>query len=137
MREPDAYLGPSRSYESGVTGGEIGKRLDMTLRRLRRDTQLLRDLGYPVKGQPGKGEDYSFDPDETVPSLDGNSIAAAVNQLNAASRSPAGVLEASKRHGTRLTALMPRDHQTVSPRGTSWTTDTDGGDHGIPGPRTA
>jgi hypothetical protein len=123
--------------EPGVTGGEIAKRLKITLRTLRRDTQLLRDLGYPVIARPGKGGGYSFDPDETVPWLDCNSIAAALSQLNAARRSPAGLPENSKPDGTLRTSPMPRDQHAVSPRGTSRTTDTDGGDHGIPGPRTA
>src|SRR6266851_242765 len=55
--------------------GHLAKRLEITLRTLRRDTRLLRDLGYPVIAWAGKGGGYSFDPDETVPSLDGNSIA--------------------------------------------------------------
>ncbi len=123
--------------EPGVTGGELAKRLEITLRTLRRDTRLLRDLGYPVIARPGKGGGYSFDPDDTVPSLDGNSIAAAVSQLNAARRSPPGLSESSKRHKARRLSRMPSDHPIVSPGGVSPTSDTNGGDHGIPSPRTA
>jgi predicted DNA-binding transcriptional regulator YafY len=125
--------------EPGVTGGAIAKRLKITIRTLRRDMQLLRDLGYPVKARTGKGGGYAFDPDETVPSLDANSIAAAVSQLNAARHSLVGLPEdlgAARRPPYRRTSPMPRHHQIVSQQCTSGA-DTDGGDHGVPGPRTA
>jgi hypothetical protein len=121
--------------EPGVTGGELAKRLEITLRTLRRDARLLRDLGYPVTARTGRGGGYLFDPVETVPLLDRNSIAAAVSQRNAARRSPHGLPESSKRHNARRLSRKPC-HPIVSSRGSTPTTDTDGGDHGTPGPRT-
>jgi predicted DNA-binding transcriptional regulator YafY len=67
------------------TGAELAESLQITLRTVRRDIQLLREIGYPVVSRSGKaGGGYRLDGQKTMPTLDRTAIAKAVRQLAAA-----------------------------------------------------
>ena len=51
------------------TAAELARRLGVSRRTLRRDTERLRRLGYAVEARPGPGSTYRLTPGVTVPPL--------------------------------------------------------------------
>src|SRR4051812_28125321 len=51
------------------TGEELGERLGVTTRSVRRDVERLRDLGYPVHASKGHGGGYQLGAGAALPPL--------------------------------------------------------------------
>lgn len=62
-------------------GAELARRLDTSMRTLRRDVDRLRELGYPVEARPGPGGHYRLVAGTAMPPLlldDDEAVAVAV-----------------------------------------------------------
>src|SRR4051794_14789223 len=80
------------------TGVELGQRLEVTERTVRRDIARLRELGYPVDAAPGVAGGYQLGPGAGLPPLlltDDEAVAVAVGLRAAASAGPVGYEEAA------------------------------------------
>ncbi|KFZ77638.1 transcriptional regulator [Amycolatopsis sp. MJM2582] len=87
------------------TGPELGERLGVTPRTIRRDVERLRALGYPVQASNGVGGGYQLGPGHDMPPLlldDEEAIATAVSLL-----AGAGSGEAALRALTKLDRVLP------------------------------
>jgi len=87
------------------TGPELGARLGVTPRTIRRDVERLRALGYPVQADNGVGGGYQLGPGHDMPPLlldDEEAIATAVSLL-----AGAGSGEATLRALTKLDRVLP------------------------------
>ncbi|WP_409496766.1 helix-turn-helix transcriptional regulator [Amycolatopsis sp. cmx-11-12] len=87
------------------TGPELGERLGVTPRTIRRDIERLRALGYPVQASNGVGGGYQLGPGHDMPPLlfdDEEAIATAVSLL-----AGAGNGEAALRALTKLDRVLP------------------------------
>ena len=92
------------------TGPELADRLGVTTRRIRRDVQRLRDLGYPVNATQGSGGGYQLGAGTALPPLlldDEEAIATAVSLRLAAGGTVAGASEAALRTLAKLDTVMP------------------------------
>ena len=89
------------------TAEELGRRLEVTTRTIRRDIARLRDLGYPVEAVAGPGGGYRLGAGGKLPPLlldDDEAIAVAVG-LRVSTTSAVGGLEDSS-----LSALAKLEH---------------------------
>ncbi|MFK0243886.1 helix-turn-helix transcriptional regulator [Amycolatopsis azurea] len=87
------------------TGPELGARLGVTPRTIRRDVERLRALGYPVQASNGVGGGYQLGPGHDMPPLlldDEEAIATAVSLLAGAANG-----EAALRALTKLDRVLP------------------------------
>ncbi len=92
------------------TGAELAARLESTPRTLRRDTQKLRTLGYPVYSRPGIAGGYHLGAGAALPPLlldDDEAVAVALGLRTAASHAITGVAEASTRALAKLERVLP------------------------------
>jgi predicted DNA-binding transcriptional regulator YafY len=91
------------------TGGELGRRLDVDVRTVRRDIQKLRDLGYPVRATAGVAG-YRLGAGSKLPPLlldDDEAVAVAVGLRTAASGTVTGIEETSLRALAKLEQVLP------------------------------
>jgi biotin operon repressor BirA-like protein len=92
------------------SGEELARRLDVSVRTLRRDVERLRDLGYPVEAQRGVDGGYALAPGAALPPLvldDDEAVALALG-LQAAAGSPVeGMAETSVRALAKVVQVMP------------------------------
>ena len=91
-------------------GEELARRLDVSVRTLRRDVERLRELGYPVEAQRGVDGGYALAPGAALPPLvldDDEAVALALG-LQAAAGSPVeGMAETSVRALAKVVQVMP------------------------------
>ncbi|MFC4018743.1 helix-turn-helix transcriptional regulator [Micromonospora sp. GCM10011542] len=91
------------------TGAELGQRLDVDVRTVRRDIQKLRDLGYPVHATPGAAG-YRLGAGTKLPPLlldDDEAVAIAIGLRTAASGTVTGIEETSLRALAKLERVLP------------------------------
>lgn len=92
------------------TGPELGQRLGVTTRSIRRDVERLRALGYPVNAAQGVGGGYQLGAGKALPPLlldDDEAIATAVSLRLAAGGTVTGVSEAAVRTLAKLDQVLP------------------------------
>ncbi|MCB9564763.1 MAG: YafY family transcriptional regulator [Kofleriaceae bacterium] len=92
-------------------GQELGERLEVDVRTVRRDVDKLRDLGYPIEASSGLGGGYQLGAGSTMPPvlLDDDEAVAVAVALRAAAGSVAG-LEAT------AIGLLAKLDQILPPR---------------------
>ncbi|ROR91093.1 helix-turn-helix transcriptional regulator [Nocardioides aurantiacus] len=93
----------------GWTGSELARRLDVSVRTLRRDIETLRALGYPVAAMKGPEGGYRLAPGTKLPPLqfdDEQAIALAV-ALQTAPATVSGHTDAAARALTTVKQVMP------------------------------
>ncbi|GAA4478920.1 YafY family protein [Rhodococcus olei] len=115
-------------------GGELAERLEVSVRTLRRDVDRLRELGYPVRAQPGVDGGYQLAPGAALPPLvldDEEAVALAAGLLTAAQNPIAGTAESSVRALAKVVAVMPK---RLRRRVEALRATTDAGTWGGPGP---
>ncbi|MFG3690628.1 helix-turn-helix transcriptional regulator [Micromonospora sp. NPDC047740] len=118
------------------TGAELGQRLEVDVRTVRRDIQKLRDLGYPVHATPGAAG-YRLGAGTKLPPLlldDEEAVAVAIGLRTAASGTVTGIEETSLRALAKLEQVLPSrirhrvnllHSATVTVRATGPTVDPD------------
>jgi predicted DNA-binding transcriptional regulator YafY len=92
-------------------GAELARRLDVSVRTLRRDVDRLRELGYPVDAERGVDGGYHMAPGAAMPPLvldDEEAVALAVGLLAAVQSPIAGSAEASARALGKVVNVLPR-----------------------------
>jgi predicted DNA-binding transcriptional regulator YafY len=92
------------------TGAELGARLEITSRTLRRDVDRLRSLGYPVHSTSGVAGGYRFGAGTELPPLvldDEEALAVALGLRTAAAGSVSGLEEIALRALTKLEQVLP------------------------------
>ena len=92
------------------TGAELGARLEITSRTLRRDVDRLRSLGYPVQSTSGVAGGYRFGAGTELPPLvldDEEALAVALGLGTAAAGSVSGLEEVALRALTKLDQVLP------------------------------
>src|SRR6185312_5687486 len=91
-------------------GEELARRLDVSVRTLRRDVDRLRELGYPVEAQRGVDGGYALAPGAALPPLvldDDEAVALALGLQAAAASAVAGMAETSVRALAKVVQVMP------------------------------
>jgi predicted DNA-binding transcriptional regulator YafY len=91
------------------SGAELGERLEVDVRTVRRDIDRLRSLGYPVSASSGLGGGYQLAAGSSMPPLlldDEETVAVAV-ALRAAASSVARLEETAIRALVKLEQLLP------------------------------
>lgn len=91
------------------TGAELGQRLEVDVRTVRRDIQKLRNLGYPVHATPGAAG-YRLGAGMKLPPLlldDEEAVAVAIGLRTAASGTVTGIEETSLRALAKLEQVLP------------------------------
>lgn len=91
-------------------GPELARRLDVTVRTLRRDMARLRDLGYPVRATPGVAGGYRLGAGSTLPPLlldDDEAVAIVLSLRTATSHTVTGIAETSLRVLSKLERVLP------------------------------
>ncbi|WUI03239.1 YafY family transcriptional regulator [Spirillospora sp. NBC_00431] len=91
-------------------GPELGERLGVSVRTVRRDVDRLRDLGYPVHATPGAAGGYGLEAGAAMPPLlldDEEAVAIAVGLRAAAGGAVEGMGEASVRALAKLEQVLP------------------------------
>lgn len=92
------------------TGTELGARLGVTPRSIRRDVERLRELGYPVRASRGVGGGYQLGAGRALPPLlldDEEAVAVAVCLRLAAGGTVEGLGEAALRTLAKLDQVLP------------------------------
>jgi len=92
------------------TGNELADRLDVTCRKIWRDVDRLRALGYPVESLTGPAGGYRLRAGTAMPPLlldDDEAIAIAVGLRTAARASVTGIEETSVRALVKLEQVLP------------------------------
>jgi predicted DNA-binding transcriptional regulator YafY len=92
------------------TGAELGERLEVDVRTVRRDVDKLRSLGYPIESARGVAGGYRLGAGGELPPLlldDAEAVAVAVGLRTAASGSVSGIEEPSVRALAKLEQLLP------------------------------
>jgi biotin operon repressor len=92
------------------TGPELADRLGVTPRKVRRDVERLRTLGYPVHASQGVGGGYQLGPGQDLPPLlldDEEAIATAVSLLAGAGGAVAVAGDAALRALSKLDRVLP------------------------------
>jgi predicted DNA-binding transcriptional regulator YafY len=92
------------------TGGELGERLGVTDRTIRRDVERLRELGFPVEAAPGATGGYQLGRGGKLPPLvlgEDEAVAVALGLRSAIDGSVTGLEEASLTVLSRLEQLLP------------------------------
>ncbi len=91
-------------------GAELAERLDVTPRTLRRDVDRLRELGYPVEGQPGVAGGYALGAGAHLPPLalaDDEALAVALALRTATNAHSASIGEPALRALAKLERVFP------------------------------
>jgi len=91
-------------------GEDLARRLEVSIRTLRRDVDRLRELGYPVQASRGVDGGYQLAPGAALPPLvldDEEAVALAVGLQAAAQGSIAGIAESSIRALAKVVQVMP------------------------------
>jgi predicted DNA-binding transcriptional regulator YafY len=91
-------------------GEELGERLAVSTRTIRRDVERLRELGYPVESLTGPAGGYRLRAGTAMPPLlldDEEAIAIAVGLRAAAGASVSGIEETSVRALVKLEQVLP------------------------------
>lgn len=92
------------------SGDELARRLEVSVRTLRRDVERLRELGYPVEAQRGVDGGYALAPGAALPPLvldDDEAVALALGLQAAASSPVEGMAETSVRALAKVVQVMP------------------------------
>ncbi|WP_055589159.1 helix-turn-helix transcriptional regulator [Peterkaempfera griseoplana] len=92
------------------TGPELGRRLEVTARTVRRDVDRLRELGYPVHATPGAAGGYRLGAGAALPPLlldDEEAVAVAVGLRMAAGGAVAGTATSSVQALAKLGQVLP------------------------------
>jgi predicted DNA-binding transcriptional regulator YafY len=92
------------------TGAELGQRLEVTARTLRRDVDRLRSLGYPVHSTSGVAGGYRLGAGADLPPLlldDEEALAVSLGLQTAAAGDVTGMQEVALRALTKLDQVMP------------------------------
>jgi predicted DNA-binding transcriptional regulator YafY len=93
-----------------ATGREIGDRLRVDLRTVRRYVALLQGLGIPIEGQRGVGGGYRIRPGYRLPPLmlgDDEAVAVVLGLLAARESGPGGASEAVDGALAKLNRVLP------------------------------
>lgn len=91
-------------------GEQLGERVGVTTRTVRRDIERLRDLGYRIDAVPGPTGGYSLGSGAGLPPLlfdEDSAVAVAVGLRTATSGTIAGMDEATARASAALEQVMP------------------------------
>jgi predicted DNA-binding transcriptional regulator YafY len=91
-------------------GSELARRLEVSLRTVRRDVDRLRDLGYPVEATMGAAGGYRLVAGTAMPPLlldDDEAVAIAVGLRTAAGQAVTGIDEAAVRALAKLEQVLP------------------------------
>jgi predicted DNA-binding transcriptional regulator YafY len=91
-------------------GAELARRLEVSLRTVRRDVERLRSLGYPVESLTGPAGGYRLLAGAAMPPLlldDEEAIAIAVGLRTAARASVTGIEETAVRALVKLEQVLP------------------------------
>lgn len=96
----------TRRYWSGE---ELGQRLEVGVRTVRRDVDRLRELGYPVQASSGVGGGYQLGAGADLPPvlLDDEEAVAVAVALRAAASSVGRIEETAMRLLAKLDQLLP------------------------------
>ena len=92
------------------TGADLGARLGVSPRTVRKDVEKLRELGYPVLATRGPAGGYRLGAGAVMPPLlldDEEAVAVAVGLRTAAGGAVAGIEEASLRALAKLEQVLP------------------------------
>jgi predicted DNA-binding transcriptional regulator YafY len=92
------------------TGAQLGDRLGVTARTVRRDVEKLRGLGYPVRATGGVAGGYRLGAGAALPPLlldDEEAVAVTIGLRAAAAGTVTGIEETSLRALTKLEQLLP------------------------------
>ncbi len=92
------------------SGSELARRLGVSTRSIRRDIELLRELGYPVNADHGAGGGYQLGAGRQLPPLllnDDEAVAVAVCLRLAAGGTIDGLGEAAVRTLVKLDQVLP------------------------------
>jgi predicted DNA-binding transcriptional regulator YafY len=92
------------------SGAELGDRLEVSARTVRRDVERLRSLGYPVHATSGPAGGYRLGAGAALPPLlldDDEAVAVAVGLRTAAGGTVAGIEETSVRALAKLEQVLP------------------------------
>jgi predicted DNA-binding transcriptional regulator YafY len=92
------------------TGAELGARLQITARTLRRDVDRLRSLGYPVHSTSGVAGGYRLGAGTELPPLlldDEEALAVSLGLRTAATSSVTGMEEVALRALAKLEQVLP------------------------------
>ncbi|GII75464.1 DNA-binding transcriptional regulator [Sphaerisporangium rufum] len=94
----------------GWTGPQLAERLKVSRRTVRYDIGRLRELGYPIHGEPGITGGYRLGAGTSLPPLlleDDEAVAVAVGLRTAAHGTVAGIEESSVRALAKLEQVLP------------------------------
>ncbi|TDD33575.1 YafY family transcriptional regulator [Actinomadura sp. KC06] len=92
------------------SGAELGDRLGVTARTIRRDVDRLRELGYPVHATHGNTGGYRLTAGAAMPPLvldDDEAIAIAIGLRTAAAGAVTGIEDTSLRALAKLEQVLP------------------------------
>ncbi|NUS12208.1 MAG: YafY family transcriptional regulator [Streptomyces sp.] len=92
------------------SGPELARRLDVTVRTVRRDVERLRELGYPVHATSGTAGGYRLGAGAALPPLlldDEEAVVVALSLRTAAGGSVEGIEETSARALAKLEQVLP------------------------------
>ncbi|GAA3234874.1 helix-turn-helix transcriptional regulator [Actinocorallia longicatena] len=92
------------------SGTELGDRLGVTPRTIRRDVDRLRELGYPVHATQGATGGYRLTAGSAMPPLlldDDEAVAIAIGLRSAAASAVTGIEETSLRALAKLEQVLP------------------------------
>jgi predicted DNA-binding transcriptional regulator YafY len=92
------------------TADELGRRLEVTSRTVRRDVNRLRNLGYPVEAVAGPGGGYRLGAGGKLPPLlldDEEALAVALGLRVATTTAVGGLEEASLSAMSKLESVLP------------------------------
>ncbi|MFG2089498.1 helix-turn-helix transcriptional regulator [Spirillospora sp. NPDC048824] len=113
MRDPSARLLRLLSLLQTPrewSGAELGGRLGVTARTIRRDVDRLRELGYPVHATHGSTGGYRLTAGAAMPPLlldDDEAIAIAIGLRTAAAGAVTGIEDTSLRALAKLEQVLP------------------------------
>ena len=93
-----------------LTGVELARRLGVSQRTVRRDVDVLRELGYAVEPVRGAGGGYRLGPGGALPPLvlDEEQVVAVAVSLQTASTALRGIEDAGRRALRTIRQVMPR-----------------------------
>ena len=91
------------------SGGELGERVGVDARTIRRDIDRLRELGYAVEASPGLGGGYQLKPGASLPPvlLDDDEAVAVAVAIRAAAGSVGNMDETAVGLLAKLDQLLP------------------------------
>ncbi len=92
------------------SGDDLARRLEVSVRTVRRDVERLRDLGYPVEAAPGVDGGYQLAAGAVMPPLvldDDEAVAIVVGLQAGAQAGIEGIAESSVRALAKVAHVMP------------------------------